>query len=249
MGYEAKYFDAGQPTPAGCHDCKNQIHGCWRQSVTAASLERGRGLAGSCIGSRRRGGTVHHVFQFLARLEIRDLLGRHLDARAGLRIASDARLALPCAETAETANLDLVAGAQRTHDTVKNDLYDDLGFFPRLLDYARDLFNQTGLGHVLFSLSSQAVTAVSPERAIFAGYSALRFLRLSTSLMVAVACGLRRRLRLWKPATRTRATDYTCRFQRHRQELRTRKFRAFPPLVLRCSSGRPRASARSSVSP
>src|ERR1022692_759980 len=98
-------------------------------------------------------------------------------------------------------------------------------------------------GHVLFSLSSQAVTAVSPERAIFAGYSALRFLRLSTSLMVAVACGLRRRLRLWKPATRTRATDYTCRFQRHRQELRTRKFRAFPPLVLRCSSGRPRASA------
>src|ERR1035438_649334 len=107
MGYEAKYFDAGQPTPAGCHDCKNQIHGCWRQSVTAASLERGRGLAGSCIGSRRRGGTVHHVFQFLARLEIRDLLGRHLDARAGLRIASDARLALPRAETAETANLDL----------------------------------------------------------------------------------------------------------------------------------------------
>src|ERR1022692_2601288 len=198
MGYEAKYFDAGQPTPAGCHDCKNQIHGCWRQSVTAASLERGRGLAGSCIGSRRRGGTVHHVFQFLARLEIRDLLGRHLDARAGLRIASDARLALPRSETAETANLDLLAGAQRTHDTVKNGLYDDLGFFPRHLDYARDLFNQTGPGHVLFSLSSHIARSSRAGGMESDSGSAMRSARRTAELAMKFSdtLSLYRRLRL-----------------------------------------------------
>jgi hypothetical protein len=41
---------------------------------------------------------------------------------------------------------------------------------------------------------------------------------------------------------------YACRFQRHRQELRTRKFRAFPPLVLRCSSGRPPARRQGLIS-
>ena len=42
----------------------------------------------------------------------------------------------------------------------------------------------------------------------------------------------------WEASSALRLADYACRFQRHRQELRTRKFRAFPPLVLRCSSGR-----------
>jgi len=36
-----------------------------------------------------------------------------------------------------------------------------------------------------------------------------------------------------------RRADYACRVQRHRQELRKWNSLAFPPLVLRCSSGRP----------
>ena len=43
----------------------------------------------------------------------------------------------------------------------------------------------------------------------------------------------------WEANSALRLADYACRFQRHRHELRTRKFRAFPPLVLRCSSGLP----------
>ncbi len=58
-------------------------------------------------------GSVHQVLQFLAGLEIGNALGWHFHARAGLRIASHARLALPGAETAESADLDLVSPAQR----------------------------------------------------------------------------------------------------------------------------------------
>src|ERR1022692_4916598 len=43
----------------------------------------------------------------------------------------------------------------------------------------------------------------------------------------------------WRANSALRLADYACRFQRHRHDLRTRKFRAFPPLVLRCSSGLP----------
>ena len=45
----------------------------------------------------------------------------------------------------------------------------------------------------------------------------------------------------WRRIRHYAAPDYACRFQRHRQELRKWEFPAFPPLVLRCSSGRPLA--------
>src|SRR5678815_5330842 len=76
------------------------------------------------FGGRR--GVVHHILQFLARLEIRNLFGGHFDARSGLGIAPDAGLPLARAEAAEAADLDLVAAAQGFHDAVEDGLDDDL---------------------------------------------------------------------------------------------------------------------------
>src|SRR5690348_4307295 len=91
---------------------------------------------------------VHHVLQFFAGLEIRNLLGRHLDARSSLRVAPDTGLPLARSETAEAADLDLVAAAQGFHDAVEDGLDDDLGLLAGHFYYARDLFNQIRLGHV-----------------------------------------------------------------------------------------------------
>src|SRR5271157_634423 len=78
----------------------------------------------------RPGRIVHHVLQFLAGLEIRDLLGGHFHPRAGFRVAADPGLSLASAETPESADLDLIAGAQGTNDTVENRLHNDLRFLP-----------------------------------------------------------------------------------------------------------------------
>src|SRR5215472_149263 len=71
---------------------------------------------------RRRGSSggrcciavIHEILQLLARLEERNFFRGHFHPVTGLGIAPDARLALPGAEAAETANLDLVAHPQRT---------------------------------------------------------------------------------------------------------------------------------------
>src|SRR5712692_10704265 len=76
--------------------------------------------ARSCAWSRGGGRAVDDIAKFLARLEEGDSLGRHLHPVARFGIASDASLALPGAETAEAANLDLVSGAERFHDAVED---------------------------------------------------------------------------------------------------------------------------------
>src|SRR5947208_1493337 len=107
----------------------------------------------SCGGFfRGRRGVVHHVFQFLAWLEIRNLLGGHLDARSGLGVAPDAGLPLARAEATKAADLDLVTAAQGFHDAVEDGLDDDLRLLAGHFHYARDLFNQIRLGHVHASL-------------------------------------------------------------------------------------------------
>src|ERR1035438_6764293 len=62
--------------------------------------------------SLRGVGCVDQGFQFLAGLEVGDLLCWYVHARAGLRIAPNTRFALTRAETSESANLNLVAGLQ-----------------------------------------------------------------------------------------------------------------------------------------
>src|SRR5439155_10771684 len=99
----------------------------------------------------------HNILQFLARLEIRDLLGGYFDPCTGFRVAANPGLALAGAETAESTNFDLVASAQRANDTVENGLHNDFGLLPGHLHYAGDFFNQIGLGHRML-LSCQSVT-------------------------------------------------------------------------------------------
>src|SRR5262245_43285890 len=97
-------------------------------------------------GGRRL--AVDKVLQLLAGLEVRNTFGRHVHARAGLGVASYARLPLPCPKAAESADFDLVPAAQRAHDTIKNGLDNHFRILARHFDYARDFFNQFSLGHV-----------------------------------------------------------------------------------------------------
>src|SRR5262249_34531632 len=102
----------------------------------------------SVAGSRSRSAiVVDDVLEFLAGLEVRDLLGRHFHASASLGVAAHAGFPLPRAETAKAADLDLVAGAQGTHDAVKNRFDDDFAVFARQLRQARDFFDEVGFGH------------------------------------------------------------------------------------------------------
>ncbi len=78
---------------------------------------------------------IDEVFQFLAGFEVRNLFGGNFDARSGLGIASDARLALAGAEAAESANFDLVTGAKGANDGVKDRLHDHLGVFASHLNH------------------------------------------------------------------------------------------------------------------
>src|SRR5258708_20970110 len=93
------------------------------------------------------GETVDEILQLLAGVEIGDPFGWDLDAGTGFRIPSHAWLPLAGAETAEAANLDLVAIAKTPHDAVEDGLHYNLGIFPRHFRDARDLFNQICFCH------------------------------------------------------------------------------------------------------
>lgn len=58
------------------------------------------------------GFAIHQIFQFLARLEERDLLSGNIHAVAGFGIPSNAGLALASAKAAKTADLNFVASPQ-----------------------------------------------------------------------------------------------------------------------------------------
>ena len=84
--------------------------------------------------------------------EERNLLCWNLDTVARLRIASDAGLALPGAETAEAADFDLVSGAQRPDDAVENSLDDHFAVFAGHFRQPRDFIDQVRFCHSLFPL-------------------------------------------------------------------------------------------------
>src|SRR5947209_20614713 len=75
------------------------------------------GWSGRCS---RRTLPIHQLFQFLAGLEEGDLLGLNFDPVSGLGVAAHARLARAGAKAAKSADLDLVASAQRPHDAVED---------------------------------------------------------------------------------------------------------------------------------
>src|SRR6185436_15324018 len=74
---------------------------------------------------------VDQVLEFLARLEIRDALRRHVHLVAGLRVAALAGLALTEAEAAESAEFDLLATLQGIDDALKDRVDNDLRVFLR----------------------------------------------------------------------------------------------------------------------
>src|SRR6185503_9237580 len=112
----------------------------------------------SCRRFSRSIRVVDHILQFLAGLEVRNLLGGNFHARAGLGISADARLPLARTKTAESADLDLIGISQRAHDAVEDRLHDNLGFLTGRFHYPGDLFNQIGFCHPLPSLQQRRHT-------------------------------------------------------------------------------------------
>jgi hypothetical protein len=69
------YFDAGQPTPAGCHDCKNQIHGCWRGGQRPVEIDPASEV-GTMMAELRR------------RIDPADLVGKGIAAQPDITVRS-----------------------------------------------------------------------------------------------------------------------------------------------------------------
>src|SRR5688500_18395313 len=95
-------------------------------------------------GIRRRFGdgflgsglTVQQRLQFLAHLEVRDLLGRNVDLLAGLRVAAHPRGAIPEAEASKAPDLDLLAVLEGVHDALERRFHDDPGLDLRDVELA-----------------------------------------------------------------------------------------------------------------
>src|SRR5688500_5489748 len=92
---------------------------------------------------------VDQVLQFLAGLEVRDLLRRDADLVAGLGVAALARLATAKPEAAEAAELDLLAAVQRIDDALEDRIDDDLGVLLREVRDFRDFLDEFRFGHSL----------------------------------------------------------------------------------------------------
>ena len=106
-----------------------------------------RRLRQPVLRARRCDIAVDHVLQLLAGLEERNLLGGNFDAVAGLGVASHARLALPGAEAAEAADLNLVARAQRAHHALKDCFDNDFAVLAGQFRQAGHFVDQICLGH------------------------------------------------------------------------------------------------------
>src|SRR6185295_9654841 len=152
--------EKGQPAPpplqvdvAGAGDQRGDHHGGHRGAKAKALRRRGRRGFGlrhfkpSCGGTRGSSLVVEQLAQLLARLEIRDALGRHVDLVARLGIAPGPGAAVADPEAAEAAQLDLLARLEGEHDAVEHLVDDDLRLFLGQLRRAGDLFHQLGLGH------------------------------------------------------------------------------------------------------
>src|SRR6266849_205465 len=107
-----------------------------RQPGVRLLAARGRGL-----GFR----AIHKIFQLFTGLEDGNFLGRHFDLLAGFRIAADSSAALPSAEAAESADLDLLALLQGTNDAIENSFDDGLRLLAGKLCDTQNFFDEVGL--------------------------------------------------------------------------------------------------------
>src|SRR5438046_1969025 len=91
--------------------------------------------------------SVDELPQFLARLEVGNLLGRHHHSRARLGVAAGAAVALTDAEATEPAQLDLVAAVEGLDGRGEDGVHDHLGMLAGEVGDPRDFLDQLGLGH------------------------------------------------------------------------------------------------------
>src|SRR5258708_38598744 len=102
-------------------------------------------------GGRRRGRRVDRevdqYLQFLAGLEVRHLLRRHVHLVARLWIAPLARLPATQPEAAEPAQLDLLAAVQRVDDALEHCVDDDFRMLLREVRNPRDFLDELRLRH------------------------------------------------------------------------------------------------------
>src|SRR5262249_37423713 len=98
-------FDSPNSSPI--HRFTNALHSQRVRRQRGATPLRRRG---------RRRLLVDQLLELLARLEVRNLLRRHVHFVAGLRVTPLPRLAFAQAEAAESAQLDLLAAMQRIDD-------------------------------------------------------------------------------------------------------------------------------------
>src|SRR5688572_1846440 len=117
----------------------------------------------------RRGGrgfgslglAVDQLLQLLAGLEVGHLLRRHVHLVAGLRVAALARLALPQAEAAEPAQLDLLPAMQRIDDALEHRVDDDLGMLLGEVGDPRDFLDELRLRHAAGTVANGHCAAPS----------------------------------------------------------------------------------------
>src|SRR5215467_14595980 len=88
---------------------------------------------------------VYKIFQFLAGLEVGNLLGGHFHLFSGLRVAPHASAAFAGAEAAEASNLDLLAFLQGSDDVVENRLDNRFGFFARKFGDVQNFLDEISL--------------------------------------------------------------------------------------------------------
>src|SRR5271156_1800177 len=90
---------------------------------------------------------IHRIPQLLRRLEERNSLGWNITLGAGLRIATGARVALPCPEAAEAANLDLIPCLQGSDDGVEESIDDDLSVTASQITEGGHFVYKVGFSH------------------------------------------------------------------------------------------------------
>jgi hypothetical protein len=90
---------------------------------------------------------IHQVTQILAGFKVGYPFRRDLNARAGLWIAANTRVPLPCAKAAESADFDLIAGAQSSHNGIKDGLNDRLRVSARQIPQSHYVHYKIGFCH------------------------------------------------------------------------------------------------------
>src|SRR5690606_34084937 len=209
-GLQAARIRQAHNSPQGAIVCPGSSHHSGLVEV---------GYGGGLVGVAAAGALIHPFAQFLARLEVRDQLGRHVHFFTGLRVAPHARLAPRQGKAAEAADFDALALGQRIGHRVQDRLDCKVHVASRQLRVAaRQHGDEFGLGQARHHSSrcwsslafSRAPRLVVPEEALA---SVMRWMVSAVSALsrALIDSWIERALRsmlmimasTWSPACRT----------------------------------------------